>query len=348
MICFPLRRCEHLLPCAIVTCPTGSTCKNLYSGKVNGFECEAEASFDGQGAVSPHYHFRTENIDNFTFNQVSFRYRAKHGGSILHLSHPANGTSFKVSLEEVWNSASNLSDPYLVVYVNETRWSDKLSKSLDGAWHTIKLSIHPENQNLILHYDGVERKTPLVTLFPQNLIKGILSAGNAEIILGSFIRKGNEAYNVGGGGVDPASIRVHDESLHQDYFRGCLGDVRIGEFRLPFVSTAQLLAINTLNDSLITTTAPSAFYMDDRAEGRVGLGCVLCYERECQNGGRCEDALEKYDCKCEEGFAGNFCEVSLEIRILNFGRWELTVSSGVEDKSWPWNLLVMTRRKFRG
>jgi hypothetical protein len=65
------KTCSHLLPCAVVACPAPSTCRNLYGG--NGFECEAEAAFDGSGTLSPHYHLASADPENLTFNQISLR-----------------------------------------------------------------------------------------------------------------------------------------------------------------------------------------------------------------------------------------------------------------------------------
>jgi protein crumbs len=63
--------CDTRLRCADVVCPEGSVCHNI---GWTGFECVAEAAFDGKDKESPHYILSSTEKDNITFNEASFRY----------------------------------------------------------------------------------------------------------------------------------------------------------------------------------------------------------------------------------------------------------------------------------
>ena len=60
---------------------------------------------------------------------------------------------------------------------------------------------------------------------------------------------------------------------------------------LPFYTEAEL----------VNSTAGMKFVAEAIADVAKG-GCVLCYENECQNGGRCGQPNEVFDCACPEGF----------------------------------------------
>ena len=42
-----------------------------------------------------------------------------------------------------------------------------------------------------------------------------------------------------------------------------------------------------------------------------------CTSNPCRNGGECEDAVNKYTCKCAAGYTGSRCETSKCIKIRN-------------------------------
>lgn len=64
------RQCDVRLRCADVTCPERSACKNIGH---NGFECVADAAFDGKGHTTPHYYLKSNATADLTFNELSFR-----------------------------------------------------------------------------------------------------------------------------------------------------------------------------------------------------------------------------------------------------------------------------------
>lgn len=42
----------------------------------------------------------------------------------------------------------------------------------------------------------------------------------------------------------------------------------------------------------------------------MGVGCVLCLESDCANGGHCADVRSSYDCSCPPGYDGDYCQVN--------------------------------------
>lgn len=52
-------------------------------------------------------------------------------------------------------------------------------------------------------------------------------------------------------------------------------------------------------------------------ESFTEIGCTVCYEEECVNGGYCSDPSEVYSCTCEAGFEGNLCQINIDECIGN-------------------------------
>ena len=67
--------------------------------------------------------------------------------------------------------------------------------------------------------------------------------------------------------------------------------IKVAGVLLPFYTEAEL----------VNSTAGMKFVAEAIADVAKG-GCVLCYENECQNGGRCGQPNEVFDCACPEGF----------------------------------------------
>ena len=68
-----------------------------------------------------------------------------------------------------------------------------------------------------------------------------------------------------------------------DYFRGCLGEVRVGGVILPFFTQAQLAN---------STVARKFVMLDTEEANNVQEECVVCFEEECSNGGSCSNPKE--------------------------------------------------------
>ena len=72
-------------------------------------------------------------------------------------------------------------------------------------------------------------------------------------------------------------------TAEDDFFRGCLGQVRVGGVILPFFTQAQLAN---------STVARKFIMQEGGTSGQIQDECIVCFEQECQNGGTCSDPQE--------------------------------------------------------
>ena len=61
--------------------------------------------------------------------------------------------------------------------------------------------------------------------------------------------------------------------------KGCIGEVRIGGLLLPFFTPAEL-------NQTSGTANRDVFVLSNATEKEFSVGCYLCFEAECINGGR--------------------------------------------------------------
>lgn len=177
------------------------------------------------------------------------------------------------------------------------------STILDGEWHSISIKFsspdNPVDNAVILSYDKMEVPQNNFTLaHSHQYLRDLILSPNAEIVVGSSLTTSS----------DPGHS-------HNQYYRGCLRDVYIGSYRLPFISPSKLEEVNPkiTNRSFIEATAPVAFYINEvlhHSEQQLPrLGCILCYEKDCKNAGHCTDPTQSYDCTCAPGYDGETCDV---------------------------------------
>ena len=204
---------------------------------------------------------------------------------------------------------------FISVYLNSERSYIRVDNALDGNWHDVELSVSSIN-SLMLAFDAHSKQRIASDVSPH-VFQEIVLGADPQIIVGSHIRDGSQyEIHANDAGRSSNSFFNHPESLHDAFFRGCLKEVKIGIYQLPFVAPEQLHAINTENSTIIDTTAPTAFYMETGSTPPK-LGCVLCYDNECLNGGSCADPSESFDCSCQAGFEGQLCETDIDECVDN-------------------------------
>ncbi|XP_022665182.1 protein crumbs-like isoform X3 [Varroa destructor] len=82
--------------------------------------------------------------------------------------------------------------------------------------------------------------------------------------------------------------------------KGALGEVRIGGILLPFFEDSQLS----------NSTAKNKFIMVGSARPTIGL--VLCWEGDCDNGGKCREPTLSFRCECKAGWQGTNCQENVD------------------------------------
>ncbi|XP_064457665.1 protein crumbs-like [Ornithodoros turicata] len=83
-------------------------------------------------------------------------------------------------------------------------------------------------------------------------------------------------------------------------FKGCMNDVRLGDILLPFF----------LPEKLDNSKELDRFELLGENEPR--LGCILCWNEDCHNGGQCANETDSYLCSCPSTFEGDYCENDLD------------------------------------
>ena len=79
------------------------------------------------------------------------------------------------------------------------------------------------------------------------------------------------------------ALTTNPATAEDDFFRGCLGQVRVGGVILPFFTQAQLAN---------STVARKFVMQEGGTAGTIQDECIVCFEQECQNGGTCSDPQE--------------------------------------------------------
>lgn len=89
-------------------------------------------------------------------------------------------------------------------------------------------------------------------------------------------------------------------------FQGCLGEVRIGDLLLPFYTLLELYPDFNL-------VQPDKYYfslLTERGDS-APLGCTLCFEKDCLNGGHCSEPSSNYACTCLAGYTSDNCGIDI-------------------------------------
>lgn len=82
--------------------------------------------------------------------------------------------------------------------------------------------------------------------------------------------------------------------------KGCLGEIRVGKLLLPFYNSSRLYKRNYPDE-----------YFDLNAKSVFSIGCQLCYNSDCYNGGQCSDPINTYKCNCPLGFTADDCSIDI-------------------------------------
>nr|CAD7398371.1 unnamed protein product [Timema cristinae] len=294
------KMCQEMEFCQLQDCPTGSTCRNLDDG----YECVANFTFDGRNSSLGFVFTQPEHVhlSGLAFDSIDIAYRSRTGGTILYIS-TSNGTYFSVSVYK---------DQVTVSWRLEQTTPGELHRfsktEPDGNWTRIQLSI----KDGLMHggFAGSDKDSLglFSASFPLDLWQKLLYAGH--IMLGGGVESSlldRQRYFTGGyhdNSVEtgPISLPVNTQ-FEGGFFKGCLGEVRIGNSLLPYFSADQL--------NLDNLTSHNYFSLSDQLL-TMDIGCKLCFDYECQNDGWCANANDSYACECPAGYAEDYCSVNID------------------------------------
>lgn len=283
------RFCQDTQFCELTTCPGSGICQNLDDG----FECLTNITFQREFVKPLVYTFHQQfplagDIPKKFSIELSFR--TKTGGTIFYVQNQKKYFEIAVFNNQVtmqWNLTGDLPEikrftqdntnydwQTLVVTVQD----NILKGSFKGFEETYDAQIHSTTAEV----DQIEMTSLFSGLYP--------------IYLGGMPSTDvNTKVNIGG--------------YNGAAFKGCIGEVRIGGFLLPFYPHDEIYL-----DKIIPR---SHFRLNS---SKPNEGCILCFQYECQNGGVCANATEEYACTCP---AGNStvqmaCEVLLHRCVIKF------------------------------
>ena len=281
---FKGNNCDEREYCYWVECPAGSVCNTLRDGH----ECVSNATFNGVNNTLV-YQARMlgapVRIDSF-----GATFRTRTGGTLLHVVMRNNGG------QQLRLSIANGQVEAMFPVQGEMKNLTFGAGLDDGLWHTVM--VRPLGGLILGEVDGVGDND--LSLEGNTTIDLFDFVRLSETLVGSsHLFPGAGVYSVETENTIPVDIHSRDSMV--DYFRGCLGEVRIGGLLLPFYTETEL----------VNNSAANRFVVEERGELIHGE-CLLCYPHECQNGGVCADPHEQFECRCAVGFDGPTCGVNID------------------------------------
>ncbi|CAG9817889.1 unnamed protein product [Phaedon cochleariae] len=323
---FKGKDCSDLEFCELEGCPPGSTCKNLEDGH----ECLINSTFNGlQEPLSYHLTVTPRSAKNIVFDTLELQYRTRSWGTALFAKLDDNHFVIFIYHNEVvveWRFDMQTTTKRFRKDRFEGQWMSLLffidDRRLRGGF---KENILDESADIeVMDFDG--------RLFAELFEKGRVFVGgsdkNKTFDYQTVID--NTDYNMTGyrsvsDATTPESLMSNsldsfetfsdevllykvDQNKKTDNFKGCLGEIRIAGLLLPFFTPKQIYPNQTPNTSDADVRA--SFELETSSE--IEHGCVLCYDNDCFNGGRCVNGTETYRCRCPAGYAADDCSIDID------------------------------------
>lgn len=277
------KTCEDREYCAIYQCPEGSQCANLEDG----YECLANLTLSGTNSSASYTPRFTR--PPFQLTDILLVYRSQVGGVVLYAQ--GSDASVQVSLAP---------GAVVVQQMNGTTTSATFvsNTTLDGDWHSLLVSLDPSGLQVVL--DNTSLLGSDISVIVD--FKSLVLDGGEVMIGGSPVN--SVAHNL----LDPSflsspatvSTSLPGNSAGTHMFRGCLGPSRLQGVLLPFFSP----------QDLSNNSAENQFFRME--EQHTAIGCTVCYNDECLNGGHCSDPAQVYSCSCLDGFEGDLCQINID------------------------------------
>lgn len=271
--------CQDIEFCQLNKCPGNGVCQNLDDG----FECITNVTFKGNEKTPLSFAYFNKNQEEEVKlpTVIEISYRSKTGGTLFYIQDEDNYFEIAVFKDQVtvqWR-LGNVDYP-------TTRRFNKENTKFD--WSTIYLRVH--NGKLECGFKGWEDQSDIPSAFTEHL--------NEEGIFQDFI-SGKHPIFLGG---MPLGDNLLSKTQNSGaIFKGCLGEVRVGHKLLPFFLYNEMYLDSVQLRSQFKLNGP-----------KVDEGCVLCFQEDCQNGGKCTNSSEQYACTCKPGFEGDDCSIDID------------------------------------
>ncbi|KAK0172673.1 hypothetical protein PV328_005963 [Microctonus aethiopoides] len=323
------KTCQEMEFCQLQDCPDGSKCQNLDGG----YECIANATFDGISTSFTYIYeqVKATNATELTINTIEIAYRSNSGGTLLHMAPNLGDQHFTVSVYK---------DVVTVAWKLDMHNQDTISfgkEHPDGNWTSILLQLN--SNSLVCGHVPLFEETSShssakfnFALWYRLLNRGTVTLGGLSDYLWSdrtgYVTIGNDK------GIDGNSVDLNDhrlttsvpphEMMSGEPFKGCLGEVRIGNMLLHYFTFDEVY--RNANFTPLEFLA-----LQTNKTKHENIGCRLCFDNDCKNNGHCQDQLTSYICKCPPGYAEDDCSVDIDECIENNCQNNSTCIDGIAN-----------------
>ncbi|XP_014215868.1 protein crumbs [Copidosoma floridanum] len=318
------KTCQEMEFCQLQDCPSGSKCQNLDDG----YECMANATFDGHSTSFTYVYTNHPELANYSSSYsdsdslIKIAYRSNTGGTLMHIAPRSGKAHFTVSVFEdrvtvAWK-LDNVNTGVLAFGKPEP----------DGNWTTILIKLN--NDSIECTYDDANDD-----FVPQSSVNFHYAAWYDLLVTGSvtlgglggpisdihsYLTIGTERHiESRDGGIYGNSVDFADRKLttapppHSimsgEAYKGCLGEVRIGSMLLHYFTYEEVYQNANFTPLEFLALQPQD---DDASSLSDRIGCRLCFESSCKNGGHCLDRFNSYVCECPAGYAEDDCAIDID------------------------------------
>lgn len=278
--------CEGIQFCELHKCPGKASCLDLNYG----YDCITNMTFKGNEDHPLQYYYIPKPTDDDTEKPVTFEktieiaYRTKTGGTLLYVEDEQDMyfeiAAYKDLVTIHWRLSSDLPEPHRFTREN----------AADYDWNVLYIRV-TENK-LEAGWKGWE------TTDNQPPV-------SSHIDMKAFEYLFSGEYPVSLGGMDQTKTNSILKGLNANgaSFKGCIGETRVGGLLLPFFNDAEL-------DNPENPPPTRAHFSLNSTKPEEG--CILCFERDCKNGGVCSNPSENYACNCPVGYEKDDCSQNID------------------------------------
>ncbi|XP_044019722.1 protein crumbs isoform X2 [Aphidius gifuensis] len=349
------KTCEEMQFCQLQECPINSTCQNLDGG----YECTAHATFDGiQTLYSYNYIDENNNHDDddhneddvdddnenydsikkSKINEITIVYRSNNGGTIMHIDSLINDyyQYFNLSVYK-----DTITIEWKLDDVDDNN-NDKLifgKKEADGNWATILLKMNDDT--LTCGFLNTINDSPItsnkfsLTLWKKLIKNGQITIGGLPFDIDSNDNNMEVSYqsSIDANNVDLSDVNITTissstttttKTTNNNAYKGCLGEVRIGNMLLHYFPFDKVYKN--------VTYKPKEYFtlIVENSTNKQSIGCRLCFENECQHG-HCLNDTDSYICKCPPGYTRDNCSENINECLNNNCQNNSTCIDGIAN-----------------